>query len=189
MSKNRNRVRVYLSDTKHIKSLSEEEIHRILRAADDIIASAGRGMLVKILKGSKDKKLLELGFNTCPSYGFYSHLTLKEIEPYVDWMIKKDYLCIDYQGRLPMIVFSEYGWLTYQPIYAKEVMDKILISDDYDITLDEIKDTHPDVIRRMLEMIEENQISDMIPFLYVWKKHTTKKLRKSMNETIRLFEE
>jgi hypothetical protein len=35
-------------------------------------------MLAKILKGSKDKKLLEHGLDKCPSYGYYS--AWKEID-------------------------------------------------------------------------------------------------------------
>jgi hypothetical protein len=35
--------------------LSETEIRVILRAADDIIASGGRTLLAKILKGSREK--------------------------------------------------------------------------------------------------------------------------------------
>ncbi|MDF2652504.1 MAG: superfamily helicase, partial [Paenibacillus sp.] len=48
--------------------LTEEEIRYILHAADDIIASAGRTMLAKILKGSRDKKLLELELNDNIAY-------------------------------------------------------------------------------------------------------------------------
>jgi len=58
MAKNRHKVEVQL-DTKSIKDLSAEEIKAILRGTDDLIATAGRSMLAKILKGSKDKKLLQ----------------------------------------------------------------------------------------------------------------------------------
>jgi hypothetical protein len=43
-------------------------------------------MLSKILKGSKDKKLLEKGLDHCPSYGYYKHLSIEEITKIVDWM-------------------------------------------------------------------------------------------------------
>lgn len=51
-----------------ISALSQEEIDAILRAADDIIACGGRTLLAKILKGSKDKKLLQLKFDQNPGY-------------------------------------------------------------------------------------------------------------------------
>ena len=89
---------------------SEEEIKNILRAADEIIFVEGRTMLAKILKGSKDKKLLEKELNQCPSYGYYNQLSIEEITKIVDWMIVNNYLDIDYNGRLPMMIFSDKGW-------------------------------------------------------------------------------
>ncbi len=50
-----------------------------MRAADELIATGGRNMLVKILKGSKDKKVLDYGLQDCPAYGFYNGLTMEEI--------------------------------------------------------------------------------------------------------------
>ena len=55
MSKKIRRVPVVL-DTGEIKSLPPEDIKMILRGADELISTGGRSMLVKILKGSKDKK-------------------------------------------------------------------------------------------------------------------------------------
>lgn len=52
----RQRIRIEL-DTGEITELQPEEIRAILRAADELIAAAGRSMLVKILKGSKDKQI------------------------------------------------------------------------------------------------------------------------------------
>jgi predicted ArsR family transcriptional regulator len=45
-------------NSRGIKDLSTEEIRAILRAADELIAAGGRSLLSKILKGSKDKKVL-----------------------------------------------------------------------------------------------------------------------------------
>ncbi len=53
------RVR-YVLDTGGLKYLPSEDIIIILCAADELITTGGRSMLAKILKGSKDKKLLEL---------------------------------------------------------------------------------------------------------------------------------
>lgn len=74
----RQRVRFEL-DAGEVSSLQPEETRVILRAADELIATAGRNMLVKILKGSKDKKVLEYKLNECPSYGYYHDLTMEEI--------------------------------------------------------------------------------------------------------------
>ena len=58
MSRKIRRVRFQL-DRGDVRHLPDEEIKAILRAADELIASGGRNMLAKILKGSKDKKVLE----------------------------------------------------------------------------------------------------------------------------------
>ncbi len=50
MSRKVQRVR-YRLDAKDITALPLDEIAAILRAADDLITSGGRSMLVKVLKG------------------------------------------------------------------------------------------------------------------------------------------
>ncbi|MGL5435678.1 MAG: RQC-minor-1 family DNA-binding protein [Lachnospiraceae bacterium] len=92
--------------------LSKDEIRAILRAADELISTGGRSMLVKILKGSKDKKVLEYGLQECPAYGFYHELTMEEISHRVDWMIRQDYLRIDYNGRLPIRIDDIMKYIT-----------------------------------------------------------------------------
>jgi predicted ArsR family transcriptional regulator len=83
MSRKKTRVR-YQLDSGGIHCLTDEEIKAILRAADEIIATGGRSMLAKILKGSKDKKVLEHGLDQCPVYGYYKELTLLEITNRID---------------------------------------------------------------------------------------------------------
>ena len=58
MGRRKERVR-YTLDSGDIRRLNDEEIKAILRAADELIATGGRNLLAKILKGSKDKKVLE----------------------------------------------------------------------------------------------------------------------------------
>lgn len=60
--------------------LNHKEIKVILATADSIIAQGGRTQLAKILKGSKEKKLLELGLDENPGYGFYKDESLDDIK-------------------------------------------------------------------------------------------------------------
>ncbi|WP_240675911.1 RQC domain-containing protein [Ammoniphilus sp. CFH 90114] len=62
-----------------MQPLTQEEIRIILRAADSIIATGGRTLLSKILKGSREKKVLELELQSNPSYGLFHSITLDEI--------------------------------------------------------------------------------------------------------------
>ena len=47
-------------DAGEIRDLPMEDIRMVLRGADELISTGGRSMLAKILKGSKDKKILGL---------------------------------------------------------------------------------------------------------------------------------
>ena len=96
----------YHLDSGQISHLEFNEIKAILRAADEIIATGGRSMLAKILKGSKDKKLLEHKLDLCPVYGYYKSKTLTEISHCIDFVIEKGYLDIQYSYRLPVIVYT-----------------------------------------------------------------------------------
>ena len=57
MSRKIRRVRYSLEPQK--KELSVFELKTILRGADELIMKGGRGILAKILKGSRDKTLKE----------------------------------------------------------------------------------------------------------------------------------
>lgn len=120
MSRKVRRVPVIL-DAGEIRDLPLEDIRMILRGADELISTGGRRMLAKILKGSKDKKILEYKLNECPAYGYYHDMKLDDISKCIDWMIKKDYLRIKYDYRLPLLVFSEKGWEIEKETFAEEL--------------------------------------------------------------------
>lgn len=180
------RVRYNLSDLTGQKNPSEEDINNILRAADEIIASAGRTMLAKILKGSKDKKVLENGLDKCPSYGYYNKLTIEEITKIVDWMIVNDYLEIYYNGRLPMIIFSEKGWETYKPYYVEELYSLILRVNEIgtENLIERLKQTNRQVVKMLLLKVRESRNIGFIRFLMEWEAVEVKKVRIIINHTI-----
>jgi len=182
----RNKVNFSLRDTSNIDKPSDEEIAKILRAADMIIDVAGRNALVKILKGSKDKKILEHKFDECPSYGYYNHLKMADIEVIVDWMIENGYLDISYNGKLPMIIFSDYGWELYKPIFAKEVLDKLITVPDEKVEelAEYLRTINRQVIKIILEWIVEKDLKELIPFLRKWVKTAYKKDAQNIRKTI-----
>ncbi len=71
----------------NIRDLPFEEIKAILRATDDIIFSGGRTLLAKILKGSKEKKLLGRNLDKNPFYGYFHELATEDITAKIDWLI------------------------------------------------------------------------------------------------------
>ena len=180
------KVRYNLSDLTGQKAPSEEDINNILRATDEIISSAGRTMLAKILKGSKDKKVLENGLDQCPSYGYYNKLTIEEITQIVDWMIVNDYLNIYYNGSLPMIIFSEKGWETYKPYYVEELYALILKVNEIgtENLIERLKQTNRQVVKMLLLKIGESMNIGFIRFLIKWEAAEVKKVRIIINHTI-----
>jgi hypothetical protein len=145
-----------------------KEIKIILRAADDIIGCGGRTQLAKILKGSKEKKLLELGLNQNPSYGFYHSEKMEEVMVKIDWMILHDYLDIQLSGKLPMIIFTEKGWLIARDMRADELLgewDHWITNGISAASMEYLKDRNRGMILLFLEKVKETGDRNYIPFL------------------------
>jgi hypothetical protein len=174
-----------------IDKLSNQEIKAILRAADPIIAQGGRALISKILKGSKDKKVLELELDTCPMYGYYRSETLDNIVKKVDWVIDYDFLAVEYFGKLPMIVYTERGWQIESDQYTDELIDewREWVKEGKpapDMTY--LKDRDRGMILLMLEKIKEFGDRAFIPYLEAWEKVDYKKVRDEIREVIRVWD-
>lgn len=185
MSRKKQRVR-YELNSGDVRHLADEEIKVILRAADELIATGGRSMLAKILKGSKNKKVLEHGLDKCPAYGYYRELTLQEITNRIDWMIKKGYLEIEYRDRLPTLVFSEIGWEIERETYAEELLQKLaqlLDGKDYSF-VQELKDRNRGMILLLIEKIKLTGNARFIPILKAWKEIEYKKVQSEIQKAI-----
>ncbi|WP_081413481.1 RQC-minor-1 family DNA-binding protein [Aneurinibacillus terranovensis] len=168
-------------------SLFQNEIRLILRAADDIIASGGRTLLSKILKGSKEKKLLELGLEKNPSYGCFRSLTMAEIMGKIDWMIDHNFLEIQYSGKLPMIVFTERGWTIERDQYADELLhewDQWIADGITDVNMEYLKDRNRGMILLFLQKIKNTGNIKYLPFLKQWEKTDYKKVRQIVGKVI-----
>lgn len=176
----------YSLDTGGVIVLPEEDVIKILRAADPLVMSGGRSMLSKILKGSKDKKLLAHNLEQCPAYGYYHQLTLEEIGHRVDWMITAGYLRIEYNDRLPMLVFTDVGWAIERETYAEELYQAIHASlvegESYPVEM--LKDRNREIILLLIDKIKEKGDASFIPFLQRWQTIDYKKVRAAIQEVI-----
>lgn len=190
MGRNSRRVQVELNSG-DIKDLPENEIKLILRAADELINIGGRNMLVKILKGSRDKKILEYKLDECPAYGFYHSLTMEEILRRVDWMIEKDYIRIDYNGRLPMLVFSEKGWSIEAETFAEEIYQRFCreLKEGRSDIVSEMQEVNRQVVMEVLEKIRAGKNAEFIPMLEEWKKIEVRKVRERISSVQRSLEQ
>ena len=177
MSKKVRRVPVSL-DAGEIKDLPQEDIRMILRGADELISTGGRSMLAKILKGSKDKKIFEYKLNDCPAYGYYQDMKLDDISKCIDWMIKKDYLRIEYDYRLPLLVFSEKGWQIEKETFAQEIYQRMCldVKENKARVIFEMKEVNRQVVMRVLDKIEKDGTEEFLPYLEAWKMLEVKKV-------------
>lgn len=177
MSKKVRRVPVIL-DAGEIKDLPQEDIRMILRGADALISTGGRSMLAKILKGSKDKKIFEYKLNECPAYGYYQDMKLDDISKCIDWMIKKDYLRIEYDYRLPLLVFSEKGWQIEKETFAQELYQRMCldVEEKKARVLFEMKEVNRQVVMCVLDKIEKEGTEEFLPYLEAWKMLEVKKV-------------
>lgn len=169
------------------KLVLSEEINAILRAADDIIACGGRTLLAKILKGSKDKKVLQLGLEQNPCYGFFRALKIEEIVAKIDWMIIHDFLEIQYSGKLPMLVFTEKGWILERDQYANELLrqwDEWLAQGIIPESMEYLKDRNRGLILLFLEKIRQTGDERYIPLLEQWVGIEYKKVRQAICRVI-----
>ena len=183
MSRKVRRVPVVL-DAGEIRDLPMEDIRVILRGADELISTGGRSMLAKILKGSKDKKILEYKLNECPAYGYYHDMKLADIMHYIDWMIDEDYLRIKYEGRLPLLVFSDEGWAIEKETFAQELYQQFCldVKENNPRVIHKLIKVNRKVILRILDIIEEEGNKEFIPCLEAYKKIETKRIGRRIIE-------
>ncbi|MNH45883.1 ATP-dependent DNA helicase RecQ [compost metagenome] len=52
----------------------------------------GVTMVAKVLKGSRDKRLLEFGLDRLSTYGLMRHLPEKEIADWLYWLVAEGYM-------------------------------------------------------------------------------------------------
>ena len=184
------KIRYTLNNVDNITPLPEFEINAVLRAADDIIFSGGRTMLAKILKGSKDKKIIEKDLQECPAYGAFQSFTLDEITTKIDWMIVHGYLRIEYDYRLPLIVFSDKGWEIYKPIYVDELYALMVDAEavDYPSVIERLKTTNRQVVIMLLDKIATSKNLKLIDLLTNWKTSEVKKVKAMITSTLEKLE-
>ncbi|WP_373893920.1 RQC-minor-1 family DNA-binding protein [Virgibacillus sp. CBA3643] len=177
--------------TQETKRLPETDIRAILRAADELIAVGGRTLLAKILKGSREKKVLQLELDHCPAYGYFKGVKLDDVIQKIDWMIDYDFLDIEYSGKLPMIVFTERGWEIERDQMADELLhewDNWLATEKQSPDMHYLKDRNRGMILLLLDKVKETNDEKYIPYLKEWEKNDYKKVRAAIWSTIQALE-
>ena len=164
-----------------------DEIKAILRGAGPIIMSGGRTLLAKILKGSRESKILELNLDRCPVYGYFKELSIKAITTKIDWLILNEYLGIQYDYRLPLLVYTRKGWEIELDTYSDELLqgfDEMIASGRTDFDMSYLKDRNREMILMLLDKVAATGDKKYIPILEAWKRIDYKKVRQKINGVI-----
>ena len=177
----------YTIDPKGIRSLPQQEIKAILRGADDLIMRGGRTLLAKILHGLKEKKVVALDLHTSPVYGYYSQLSMDEVLARIDWVIMNGYLRIEYDYRLPLLVYTGKGWEIEKDTFSDELLqgfDTMLESGCSLFNMNYLKDKNRKLILILLDKVEATGNAKYLPILESWELIDYKKVRDRIREVI-----
>ncbi|MGO4345871.1 DNA helicase RecQ [Paenibacillus sp. MCAF9] len=79
-----------------------EEAKMALSCVGRMRGRFGVTMAAKVLKGSRDKRLLEFGLDRLTTYGLMRHLPEKEIADWLYWLVAEGYLKLS-EGQYPVV--------------------------------------------------------------------------------------
>jgi hypothetical protein len=185
MSRRVHRVEVRLQPAR-IGALPDAELRAILRGADPLIMQGGRTLLCKVLRGSREKKVLELGLDRIPVHGCYRGTSEDEVLARIDWVIARGYLAIEYDYRLPLLVYTPAGWEIEKETYARELaagFDALLAAGP-PFDLAHLRDRDRGLIWRVLELVEERGDPRYVPLLEAWAEVDYRKVRERIRRVI-----
>jgi hypothetical protein len=190
MSRKVNRV-PYQLDPRGIQQLPFADLQVILRGADDLIMRGGRSLLAKVLRGSRMQKVLELRLDRSPVYGHFRGLSDEEVLARIDWVILHGYLAIEYDYRLPLLVYTPKGWEIERETYASELLrgfdEQLRVGPPYQ--MQHLKDRDRGMILLVLEKVEATGDAKYIPLLEAWQQIDYKKVRHRIGRVIRQLEQ
>jgi len=190
MNRKSRRAPIHL-DARGLSDLPVEDLHAVLRGADDLIARGGRTLLKRILRGSNNKDVLTRGLASSPVYGYFKNLSDEDALARIDWTILNGYLRIEHLNRLPVLVYTQKGWEIARENYADELLagfDK-LIREGSTFDMEHLKGRDRQMIFGLLDKIETNGDARYVPLLAAWKKIDYKKVQVRIHEVIRRLEE
>ena len=186
MSRGGHRVPVHLHPAAG-RPLPPEELASILRGADPLVMRGGRTLLAHVLRGSRQKKVLEHGLDRIPVHGFYRGVPEEEVLAKIDRVIADGYLAIEYDYRLPLLVFTPEGWAIEKETYARELFAgfgaRLAMGPPYGMA--ELNDRNRGVILRLLELVEQSEDERCVPLLREWAEVDHRKVRERIGQVIR----
>lgn len=114
-------------------------------------------MLTKVLRGSRGKDVLEHQLDKCPVYGYYRDVPADVVLAKIDRVILDRYLRIEYEYRLPVLVYTDAGWKIEKETRAVEFLkqfDQLLETTQPPYDMSFLKDRSRGIIFVLLDKVE-----------------------------------
>ncbi|WP_282432878.1 RQC-minor-1 family DNA-binding protein [Pelotomaculum propionicicum] len=104
--------------------------------------------------------------------------------------MKKGYLDIEYNGRLPVIIFTDRGWEIERDTFSDELLEKLgslIPGGDYSF-VNELKDRNRGMILLLIDKIKKSGEKGFIPLLQAWMEIDYRKVREEIAKVINHLE-
>jgi uncharacterized protein YihD (DUF1040 family) len=100
-------------------------------------------------------------------------------------------LDIEYDYRLPLLIYTKKGWEIEKDVYSDEFLQKInevCFTENYDFVL-QLKDRNRELIMMLLYKIEASGSRQYIPALEAWEEIEYKKVQNKISGIIKRLNE
>ncbi|MDR2277336.1 MAG: DNA helicase RecQ [Vagococcus sp.] len=108
------------------------DAQKVLSCVKRMNEKFGKGLVGKVLKGSKDQKVLQWKFNELSTYGIMKEWSQKEIVQLIDFLTAEEFL-VSTKGQFPLLSLSPLGvdvLLGKKKVTRKQLVVKQIVQDD-----------------------------------------------------------
>lgn len=95
------------TDTRESSDVTKD-VQKVLSCVIRMGQRFGKTMIAQVLTGSRNKKVIEFGFDKLTTYGLMKERSAKDISDFIEFIISENYLGVE-NGQFPIIFVSEQG--------------------------------------------------------------------------------
>lgn len=95
------------TDTRESTDVTED-VQKVLSCIIRMGQRFGKTMIAQVLTGSRNKKVIDFGFDKLSTYGIMKDRSAKEVSDFIEFIISESYLGVE-NGQFPIIYVSEAG--------------------------------------------------------------------------------
>ena len=95
------------TDTRESSDVTTE-VQKVLSCVIRMGQRFGKTMIAQVLTGSRNKKMLDFGFDKLTTYGIMRNRSAKQVSEFIEFIISENYLGVE-NGQFPIIYVSEQG--------------------------------------------------------------------------------